>query len=754
MSRAWLLLLMLLPTQALAPSRASAAAAEAPQEKRIRLVWTETPPRIDGVLDDAVWREATHVDDFRQVFPYVGTAPSERTEVFLLTDGRTLYVGFRAWDSEVRKLVARRMLRDTVDMFWDDRVNLVLDTFRDHRNAYFFQMNPVGARRDGTASGSIEFENNWDGIWEGKTQVDAEGWSAEWAIPFQTLNFDPNADAWGINFERGMRRNNEEMRWADPSRQRLLTNVSHAGVITGMHGIQQGIGLDLVPTGSARRVDDRFQDRHYWSLDPSLDAFYKVLPSLTASATLHTDFGETEVDDVQVNLNRFALFFPEKRDFFLQDESIFRFGGLNDNGRPFFSRNIGQACFPGYSLLIAFSAYCPRNLQGPRGLGIVPDGDPVDIIGGGKLTGRIGNWNIGVLDTQVDDQPGLDGRNLGVARVSYNLFEESRVGVIATHGNPYTTQDNSLAGADFNYRDSDVWNGDAVEARTWLQRSFTEGVDSGDEWAWGAHLAYPNDLLSWSLGVIELQDDFLPALGFLNRPGIRQYDADYRYRIRPQGSPVRTLDLRLTGRLVTDIGREVESGAVAFRPLKLESHRADSIELRYDHRYENLDVPFAIKENVQIPTGAYHFDEAFALLETGRNRDLRAEFETGGGSFFDGYRVRVRPRLEWRPSEHWYLALEYDHNELWSIGALDKRFRFRIARVRLNLQFTPDISWITIVQYDNVSDSVGVQSRIRWIVRDGRELFLVLNQGLDARDGDIDFARSEPVAKLGWTLRF
>ncbi len=772
MFRAWLLCLLLLPVPAFAEAEAPGPAARpTASEKRIRLVWTETPPAIDGVLDDAVWKQATRVDDFTQTFPYVGTQPSQRTEVLLLTDGHTLFVAFRAWDTEVEKVVKRRMLRDTVDMFWDDRVNLVLDTFHDHRNGYFFQMNAVGARRDGTTSGPIEFENNWDGIWEGKASIDAEGWSVEWAIPFQTLNFDPQLDAWGINFERGIRRNNEEMRWADPDQRRLLTNVSHAGVITGLHGIQQGLGLDVVPTGSLRRVDDNLQDRHYWSYDPSLDAFYKLLPSLTASATVHTDFGETEVDDVQVNLNRFALFFPEKRDFFLQDESIFRFGGLADNGRPFFSRNIGQACFPGYSPVIE-NGYCPRNIGGPRGLGIVPDGDPVDILGGAKLTGRIGNWNIGVLDTQIDDRSGLDprpgsaiqqqletrphleGRNLSVARISYNLLEESRIGVIATHGNPYSNQDNSLAGVDFNYRDSDVWNGNAVEARSWLQRSFTEGVDGGDEWAWGTSLSYPNDLVSWSLGVFELQDDFFPALGFLNRPGIRQYDADYRYRIRPHDSPVRTLDTRVLGRLVTDNGTEIQTGAVSFRPIKVESHHADAIEVRYEHRYENLDNAFAIKGDNLISAGSYHYDEAFALLETSKSRNLRADLEAGGGSFYDGTRARVRPRLEWRPSKYWFASLEYDHNELWSIGAQAERFRFRVARVRLNLQLTPDLSWITIVQYDNVSDSVGLQSRIRWIVTEGREIFLVFNQGLDTRDGDIDVARTEPLAKVGWTFRF
>jgi hypothetical protein len=789
--------------------------------KQIRLVWTETPPTIDGVIDEAVWRQATHVDDFTQTFPYVGGEPSQRTEVFLLTDGHTLFVAFRAWDTEVERIVAKRMLRDSVDMFWDDRVNLVLDTFHDRRNGFFFQMNPVGSRRDGTVSGPLDFENNWDGIWEGRATIDAEGWSVEWAIPFQTLNFDPNLDAWGINFERGIRRDNQEMRWADPDQRRTMTNVSQAGVITGLHGVHQGIGLDVVPSFRVSHLDDRLPvdhlgERHEWDYDPSFDAYYKLLPSVTAAATVHSDFGETEVDDVQVTLNRFALLFPEKRDFFLQDEGIFRFGGLADNGRPFFSRNIGQPCFPGFSLSIDFENYCDRNLQGTRGLGIQPDGEPVDILGGAKVTGRVGNWNIGLLDAYIDRQPPKfqdranpsvfvperDSRNLAVARLSYNLLDESRLGVIATNGNPYSDDDNTLAGVDLNLRDSDIWHGNAVEARAWMQRSFTEGRErrraaqqglSGGEWAWGAALAYPNDLINWNLNVMELQSDFLPALGFVNRPGIRQYDGGWRYRYRPHDSIVRTADFRLNFLLVTSASNrlpasrgipygcpdpaaafttskdgEIQTYGLAVRPLRVETHAGDSIELRYARRFEHIDSTFAFKRanpaalaagtldrgGVGVCGGSYANHEATALIETSRSRSLRADLETGGGEFYDGYRFLAHPKLEWRPSKHLFLSFDYEHNELWSIGPLERNFRFRVVRGRVSLQLTPDLSWITIVQYDNVSDAMGVQGRVRWIVEEGREIFFVVNEGVDTRDGDLDLIRSEPLAKIGWTFRF
>jgi hypothetical protein len=807
--RALILVLALWPLRAAAEPLPEVAAADA-GEKRIRLVWTETLPTIDGKIDEAVWQTATHVEDFTQTFPYLGEAPSQRTEVYLLTDGITLFVAFRAWDTEVEKIVAKRMLRDAVDMFWDDRVNLVLDTFHDRRNGFFFQMNPVGSRRDGTVSGPLDFENNWDGIWEGKATIDAEGWSVEWAIPFQTLNFDPKLDAWGINFERGIRRSNEDMRWADPDQRRTMTNVSHAGVITGLHGVHQGIGLDVVPSFRFSRVDDERpanrdeedDERHRWGYDPSFDAYYKLLPSVTAAATVNSDFGETEVDDVQVSLGRFALLFPEKRDFFLQDEGIFRFGGLNDNGRPFFSRNIGQPCFPGFSLTIAFDNYCERNLIGTRGLGIQPDGEPVSILGGGKVTGRVGNWNIGLIDTYIDDQPEKlsplnnlvehGSRNLAVARLSYNLFDESKVGMIATNGNPYSDDDNTLVGVDLNLRDSDIWYGSAVEGRAWMQRSFTEGRDErrtqpagvGGEWAWGAGLSYPNDLINWNLSVMELQSDFLPALGFVNRPGIRQYDGGWRYRYRPHNKLIRTADLRLNFLLVTSAGNrlpagpgapygcpdpttpftksennEVQTYGLAVRPIRLETHAGDAIELRYARRYEHIDSTFALKRAgishaAGVCAGSYPNHEATMLIETSRSRALRADLDTGGGEFYDGYRYLVHPKLEWRPSKHLFLSLDYEHNELWDIGPLDRNFRFRVVRGRLGLQLTPDLSWIAIVQYDNVSDSMGVQSRIRWIVEEGREIFVVVNEGIDTRDGEFDLVRSEPLAKIGWTFRF
>ena len=732
--------------------------ASAGDEPRARVTWVDSAPVLDGKLDDPAWQQAQDVyDEFVMVYPDEGAEPTQRTEVRIVTDGKTLYFGVRNHDTEPDGMVINRGLRDDF-LFLDDRFNIVLDTFHDHRNGYFFQINPVGVRRDALLEGS-NFEQNWDGIWYAETTIDEGGWTAEIAIPYQSIAFDPDGDVWGLNFVRGIRRVGESDRWADAVRHRFESNLCCAGTLHGMKGITQGIGLDVVPGMTIRyttqgddglRGTTGFDDTDF---EPTFDAFYRVTPSLTTSLSVNTDFGDTEADEQRVDLTRFALFFPEKRDFFLRDALLFDFGGLSTvgadpNGRAFFSRRIG-----------------------------LED----DVTAAAKVTGRVGEYNIGILDAQLTGE----SDNLFVARISRNLFEESRAGIIVTNGDPDVSGNNTVVGADFEFRDSN-WrgSGQVVTSNLWFQNSFTsrgEGFDG----AWGAEVAYPNDRWFLRARYKELKPDFDPGLGFVNRRDIRWYELFARSRIWP-GTVVRNYDHAITGTLVTNRKNRIDSGLVDVRLLEITNNQIDLLRLTYRHVFERLTGKFdllpqrrgpmgmLIEPVLRLNPGKYHWNEGEIHFETSANRSLRLLGTFVGGSYYNGERLGMKGVFEWRPSWHFFLSFEYDHTELWLDetfvgwgGPLPKdperhsRARTRVVRVRVNFQFTPNIAWTTFAQYDNISDSAGVNSRLRWIVEDGSEFFLVFNQGLHLVDDPLRSngnslrpAITQVIGKVGWTFRF
>ena len=393
------------------------------------MVQTPEAPVIDGKLDDAVWEKAAVITNFTQVRPIENVAPTERTEVRLLQDSDFLYVAIRAYDSEPEKLIAKEMQRD-ISLRSEDRLSFTIDTFRNLRSGYYFAMNPRGSRLDGLVTPGADrggYQPEWDGIWYGKSSIDSLGWVVEIAIPAKTISFDPDLDIWGFNVERDIERKGERVRWSGLKRNLQVADMTDAGTITEMGEFSQGRGLDIIPYLKGGYKKDHSAGTDDFDFEPGLDLFYKISPAVTLAVTVNTDFAETEVDDRQVNLTRFPLFFEEKRDFFLQDANIFRFAKLNRSPLPFHSRRIG----------------------------LTPNRSPLDIIAGGKITGRLGNVNFGLLNVQVDEFEGLESKNLTVGRASMNVLGESETGIIVTHGDPSSNDNNSLIGYDFNYLNSD-----------------------------------------------------------------------------------------------------------------------------------------------------------------------------------------------------------------------------------------------------------------------------------------------------------
>ncbi len=704
---------------------AGAADAAAPQIDpalpRVHIVRTEEAPTIDGVLNDAVWEQAAVLTDFRQTDPDEGAPVSEPTQVRLLYDASHLYIGVRCYDSEPQRIVATQMRRD-VGLGTDDRIAVVIDPYFSRRNGYYFEANPLGAHGDALIEDNSEFNKSWDGIWHCKATIDAEGWSVEMAIPFKTISFNPETDRWSLNVMRFIRRKNETAHWASPSRDRSFNSFADAGVITGIHDIEQGLGLDVEPFVVGTLLRDYEQGDTDLLFDAGVDIFYKITPSLTLSTTINTDFAETEVDDRQVNLTRFPLFFPEKRDFFLQDAGIFNFGGINRNPLPFHSRRIG----------------------------IGPNGEMQDILLGAKLTGRIEDINIGLLDVVMDDDAELGRKNFFVGRASVNVLEQSNLGAIFTHGDPLTESDSWTGGFDFNYRTSDFGDGKTLQAHLWMLGS-DSGGDDGRGGAFGGKLIYPNDRINWSCGYTRIDDDFEAALGFVPRRGIHEYFGNWRYRHRPVHDYIRALDFGINTFVITNLDGDVESRDLGFNLLTVQTERGDVLDFDYTREREVLFDDFEIYDGVVIPAGSYKFERYSARLGTTPALPLDATLRFAGGEFFTGTREEYTASLNWRPGPHFNMSADYIVNDV----HLDQGdFLTRVIRARATVQFSPQLSWSTYAQYDNVSETIGINSKIRWIVTPGSEMFFVVNQGIERDDDSYAFTETDVTAKLGWTMRF
>jgi hypothetical protein len=691
---------------------------QAPEEAGrwdLRVPVTSSPPAIDGRLDDAVWADAAVIDQLTQIDPREGEPASEESRVLFLVDEDNLYIGFDFRDSDPEGIRGSQIVRDA-NLDPDDRVEIILDTFLDRRNAYFFQIGPGGSKGDALIgnNGSF-FLKAWDGIWEGRARVHDGGWSAEMAIPAKTLSVAPGLDTWGFNMTRHIKRKNEQAQWASPSRRTRMFNVTGAGTLHGMSVLRRGVGLDVVPfvsaQGSRRHPSPRNPEAGDSSeIEPGLDVRYRVTSGLTASATINTDFAEAEVDNRVVNLTRFPVFFPEKRDFFLEDATIFDLG-LGDALVPFFSRRIGLSA----------------------------DGSQVPILAGGKLTGRVGDWNIGLLDVQTDDvSDTVGGQNLAVARVTRNVLAESVVGGVVTHGDPNGQGDNLLTGLDFTYR-TRRFRGDrnmVFQAFALGSRDEPEGEAAEDGHAVGLTLDFPNDVLAGGMGVREISEDFRPALGFVRRRGVRQVFGGFRYRFRPPDDgrfgKVRVFNLGPDVEVFEDIETgQVETAVVALEPLDVRFDSGDGFDVNLQHVEERLFAPFEIREGIVLAPGRYTFERYLAGFASADKRKVAGGVVLDTGTFFDGRRDRLSTYLILRAWQGVDAEIEWENNDV-RLPAGD--FTTNLVRARLRLDFTPEISWNNFLQWDDTTETVGVNSRVRWIVRPGQDVFFVINRGFDTRD--------------------
>ena len=695
---------------------------------------------IDGVLDEPIWRAAPTIGALTQRQPEQGRPPTERTEVTLLSDRDHLYVGVVAYDSEPERVIGTQMARDG-SLAADDRVEILLDTFRDQRSAFYFATNPSGALVDGlVASGQLNAD--WDAIWDVRTRRTGQGWVAEFAIPFKSLSFPADRTVWGFNVSRTVYRKLEEDRWSGARLRTQLYQLSEAGEITNLTGLTQGIGLDVRPFFAGRWL--RADGEDDGGGEPGLDVFYNITPSLKLTATFNTDFGETEVDARQINLSRFSVLFPEKRSFFLQGAGVFNFastgpepaGGIPPTGAdvyPFFSRQIG--------------------LLGGREV-------PVDA--GVKLTGTVGRTDVGVLSVRTGDLPLVVGeKNFFVGRVKRNLLQQSYVGAIFTGGHPADGQSGQTYGADMRLATSRflgrpnnfVVNGYAV-------RSVNEGR-SGRDWSYGVSAHYPNDRVNAQVAYREIPENFKPALGFVQRDNVRLFRAAGSYNPRPKNFlNVQQMfhDVYYTRFTRLDNG-EVESWDLYVTLLDWHLKSGDNLHGMFDFNptYERLFEPFEISPGVRLQPGEYRFTRFRSnLLSTAAKRRLSGSVNLTYGNYWSGKAEQITTSLTYKLPPRFTATVSTNQ----TFARLPEgEFIARIFTSTVSYAASPSLSLSNLVQYDNRSRNLGWQSRVRWTLQPGSDLFLAFRQGWIQEPEDRGNRRfrtedSKLSAKFQYSLRF
>ena len=668
-------------------------------------------PVLDGrVLGESAWTDLVPVSGFWQVQPDDGERATQKTEVYVGYSDDALYIGVIAYDEDPDAILVTDSRRDS-DLADTDSFQVVLDGLRDRQNGFVFGTNPAGIEYDGQVtregtggvlgSGSGGFNLNWDGSWDVATEISEIGWSAEMRIPFRTLRYGRDEmQTWGINFQRNIRRNNEISYWAPLSRQRNLYRVSEAGSMTGIvPPVQRNLKISPYVLGSTASGGELAATEN--NSEFGFDIKYSLTPSLTLDATYNTDFAQVEADEKQVNLDRFSLFFPEKRPFFLENAGQFAVGDA-EAVEMFFSRRIG----------------------------ISDDGDQLPIEGGIRVSGKIGNsTNVGFLHMSSEAVAGIaPGNKFTVARLNQELPSRSAIGFI------FVNRDGDgshlvAPGMDENqtYAIDGRWGiGEDLILSAWAAQTSTPGRNGSDE-AFAAKAAYDSAEWSYRLEYGQVGEDFNPEVGFLSRSDFRRVNAFLMRRIRPDNL-WGLLEIRphasYTG--YWDFDGFEESGRL-HNDIHWEYRNGYELHTGVNLSREGVKEAFDIVDGVTIQPGTYEHAEASIVFHTNLAAPLAFELHTVIGGRFGGDRVSLEPTLHYRIGETFSSELSYNYNDF-DLPVPGGQFKANLARLRLSYSFTPKILLQALIQYNELDDILGTNLRFSWLQSANAGFYLVYNE--------------------------
>ncbi len=695
----------------------------------ITAVRIETPPRVDGVLDEPFWDRIPPVTGFRQRDPVDGAPASERTEVRIAYDEQALYFGFNFFDSEPDR-IRRSILHRGGRIDKDDRVIIGLDTYRDRRNAYIFEVGAPGTQDDALlADESLDREDwNWDGVFTTETRVTPDGWVLEMRIPFTTIRFaDVESPVMGIAFSRSIRRKNETVTWPHIGQDYRsgIAQVSQYADLVGLTGIRRGRRVEVRPYGLVGTQRFAGEGGFTGQTTGGADLKYGITPNLTLDLTWNTDFAQVESDNVQINLTRFNLFYPEKREFFLERAGLFQFG---DSGSTtvFFSRRVGLE---------------------------------TDIQGGGRLTGQVGRFSVGALALRTaDGGDGLPSAWNSVGRVQINLSERATAGVIGTSLDRGDGRSSRSAGADVVTR---FWSSSSFRmwgARLWDSTSDAEN-NEGAGWnagAGAADLRLQNDRYGLWLNRTVVGKEFDPALGFARRRDMDRWSARAGFQPRFESSGwARQFSVWGSGRITHGTGGELQSRDMSANA-RLSFESGEWVYIRGGDRFERLHEPASISGRT-LTAGDYEFQSWELGANTNDSRMLSGRVSVSGGEFWGGERTGIATGFTLITGPHLTLGAHVDRSNI-SLPATDGDFTATLLGLNVDGAISRKLFASALVQWDDSSKELQANIRVDWIHTPGSDLFIVLDTGY-LTDGDLDprlerWTRRTGVVKLTWLRTF
>ena len=679
---------------------------------------------LDGKLDDAIYARVPAVSDFVQQVPDEGEPATEKTEAWVFFDERNIYVGMRCWDSHPERMVVNEMRRDNFGIFQNASVTVVLDTFYDRRNGFMFQTNPLGALRDQQFGDEGQAINrDWNTVWDVKASTFEQGWIVEIAVPFKSLRYKAGTDqVWSINIRRSVKWKNEDSYLSLVARShgpRGIYRMSESATLVGLQAPASSRNLEFKPYGITTSVTNNDAEpvvSNDWNADAGFDVKYGLTKGLIADFTYNTDFAQVEEDQQQVNLTRFSLFFPEKREFFLEGANIFSFAGVQT--RPDFGFRPGGSI--GNSTPIMFFS---------RRIGLTADGvDPIQV--GGRVTGRAGPFRIGALNLQTRGVTGsVDPTNFTVLRLRRDILRRSDIGVIATHRTTSVSElgtSNSLFGMDGNF-----FFGTNLTINTYYGLTRTPLATGtqigGDETSYLGRLDYNGDRYGLQVERLKVGEAFRPELGFVSRQAFTRSFAQARFSPRPASIDlVRRFVFQGTFDYITGEPTGRLETRRAQGQFKMEFEAGDELTVEYNPQFEFLSEEFEISDGILLPIGGYEFQDVRVAYQFGAQRPVPGFVSYRKGSFFSGDRnelafngrIEVTPKfsLEPRLSLNWVSLEEGD-------------FAARLLSSRITYTMSPRMFVGGLFQWNSSNDTLSSNMRLRWEYEPGSDLFVVYSDG-------------------------
>ncbi|OYT13416.1 MAG: hypothetical protein B6I19_05265 [Bacteroidetes bacterium 4572_114] len=681
----------------------------------------EGPIKLNGKLDEACWNEASAIENFTQREQNEGGPATEKTRIAVVYNTHEIYFGIWCFDSEPDKISAQQMARD---FSWssDDNIELMISTFNDNRNGYLFATNPNGAMADvWVGDEGHNWNKDWNGVWDVAVDRNELGWFAEMVIPFSTLKFTKDsAQTWGINFERNIRRKKEQLLWQGWSRLYELEKISQGGKLTGINNIKQGTKIELEPyvLGGVELLENETNNTGKIGGEINFD----ITPTLKLNFTVNTDFAQVESDRKQINLSRFSLYYPEKRQFFLE-------------GRNYYDMKVGS-----------------NYLFYSRRIGIGPNGE-IPIIGGVRLFGKLNKTNVGIMSIQTAEKDSVPTTNYSVVNIKQDIFKQSNIGVIATQ--KYSEKHyNRVFGTEFTYSTSELFGeknllfGGSIAVSETKMFGGTDNLNS-DNLSYNVFLSYPNDVIEFDAGFTTVQQGFNPEMGFARRKNYQMLYTELQFNPRFKNMPFfrnlifKPIDVNY---YINDETKKLESIFYEWRPFGFVSKSGEFFELNIQHLFDEPTEDFELIDGVYIPAGSYWDNRAEIQASSFKGRKMAAEVSASIGGFYTGHRQEYELYTYFNFCRHLNIGFDWQRNY---IQLPQGPFTTDELGGRIDYAFNPKLQTSMFAQWNNEDENILVNYRINWIPKIGSYFYFVINQEFST-GGSIKLERTTIMGKLIW----